>query len=158
MKCFEKNGAKTETFWTRNVKLIAFLITVAVLLGIPTVYFLVQDHDPADTRPQMTLTQLKELAGRPATVTDDELEKYCGEREERKIDGVTVEVYYYITVEGRYHLDAVKVLSPDAAGSAPGKDAIAGAKLAYLSVYDRVTHTRLDLLSKHADADAFFGE
>ena len=160
MRLFASGEGKTETFWTRNVKLIAFLVTVAVLLGIPTVYFLVKDYKPVDTRPQMTLSQLKELASRPTEIGVDELEKYCGEREERQVDGVTVEVYYYLTVEDRSHLDAVKVLVPNAAGSTVtvGKDTVAGAQLAYLCVYDRITHERLDLLSKKADVNAFFGE
>ena len=155
MKSFEnENAGKTETFWTRNVKLIAFLLTTVIVLGIPVVYFLVRDYEPKDTRPEMTVAQLKELASRPTTVSAEELEKYLGEKEERKIDGVTVEVYYYITVEGRYHLDAVKALSSDSTGGSANKEA----KLAYLSIYDRVTHERLDLLSKKADVNAFFGE
>lgn len=156
MKLFGES--KTETFWTRNVKLIAFLVTVVLVLGVPCVYFLVKDYKPRDTRPQMTLADLKALAEHPDRVSDTDLERYCGTREERRVEGVTVEVYYYITVEERYSLDAVKVVSPNAAGSATGKDSGVGGKLAYLSVYDSVTHKRLDLLSKNADVQAFFSE
>ena len=149
---------KTESFWTRNVKLIAFLLTVVILLGIPVAYFAIRDYKPEDTRPQMTLEQLKELAGRPGQVTQEELDRYRGENEERKIDGVTVEVYYYITVGDRYHLDAVKVLVPETGTVQNDKTQITGAELSYLSVYDRVTRERLDLLSKNADVDAFCGD
>ena len=153
----EDGRERTETFFTRNVKLIAFFLTVVVVLGIPTVFFLIRDYEAEDTRPEMTVAQLKELAARPAAVGTEELDRYRGTKEERKIDGVTVEVYYYITVEGRYHLDAVKVLVEDReAGSVAGKDTVKDAELAYLSIYDRQTHERLDLLSKKADVDAFF--
>lgn len=153
----ERNLTKgTENFWTRNVKLITFFVTVVVLLGIPTVYFMIRDYKPQDMRPEMTVEELKDLAHRPQAVGTEELDAYKGECTERKVDGVTVEIYYYITVDDRYHLDAVKLTEEGESGAVVDKTQISGAQLAYLSVYDRLTHKRLDLLSKNADVDAFF--
>ena len=72
----------TETFWTRNVRLVAFFITVAVLIGGGVLVSILARRDvsaPDDkTLPEITLEQVVALSHRGGDVYLSDLTPYAG--------------------------------------------------------------------------------
>ena len=141
---------RTENFFTRNVRLITFLAVVAAFLAVTVMLGVIVhgdflfDFSENDTRPEMTVEEMREICARAATVTGAELSAWRGENYDRKIDGVTVEKYYYINnVGGRYNLSAT-VRASDG-------------RMVYFALYDLETKEMIDLLDKKSDLDAFLG-
>ena len=142
---------KTETLLSRNARLVAFLcviaafLAVAILLGQAVhgdIDVFLSLFEKKDEREEMTLEALQEICDRPSAVTGAELARYRGENEERKIDGVTVEKYYFLNGIGdRYNLCATERASDG--------------KVVYLVLYDTVTKKQIDLLDKASDIDGF---
>ena len=92
----------------------------------------------------MPLEALYAICDRPSDVTGATLARYRGENEERRIDGVVVEKYYFLNGIGdRYNLSATERVSDG--------------KIMYLVLYDSVTKKQVDLLDKTSDIDGFLG-
>jgi len=141
---------RTENVFTRNVRLFTFLSVVAVflvgavMLGVIVHGDFLFDFPENDTRPEMTVEEMKAICARAATVTGAELGKWRGENYDRAIDGVIVEKYYYINdIGGRYNLSAT-VRASDG-------------RMMYFALYDLQTKEMIDLLDKKSDLDAFLG-
>ena len=146
----ENAVGRTENILTRNVRLVTFIAVIAVFLlgatalGVAVHGDFLYDFSDNDTRPEMTVEEMKALCLRAATVTGRELEAYKGENYDREIDGVTVEKYYYVNgIGGRYNLSATVRVSDG--------------RMMYFVLYDLQTKETLDLLDKKSDLDAFLG-
>ncbi len=144
-------AGKTESFLSRNVRLITFLVCVCLFLAGALVAgaMIYGDLDFSrpenDTRPEMSVEELRGIAARAKTLTGGELSRYRGENYDRQIDGVTVEKYYYINaIGGRYNLSATERASDG--------------RIMYLTVYDLESKKQIDLLDGESDFDAFLGD
>lgn len=141
----QETVGKTETFFSRNVRLITFLICMAVFFGTvgPWSVFKIYEYigQAQDTRVEMTLSDLHTLAARSASLTQKDLDGFYGERDVRTVDGIEVEVYYQIPIGQEYSLFATSVTSTG--------------RIMYLQLTDLNTFERIDLLDKNADLDAF---
>ena len=134
---------KTETFWTRNVRIIAFTITVSVFLMGVLIFYFVHNYEPKDTRPEMTYEQLYDIAMKPDAVTGEVLARYRGQNDVRRAtDGNPVENYYYIMIEDRYQL--------------VGTESVSEGEIKFLQVTDLVTKKTVDLLGKQSAIREFF--
>ena len=144
-------AGKTETLLSRNARLVAFLcvivafLAVAILLGQAVhgdVDSFLSLFEKEDEREVMPLEALYAICDRPSDVTGATLARYRGENEERRIDGVVVEKYYFLNGIGdRYNLSATERTSDG--------------KIVYLVLYDSVTKKQIDLLDKTSDIDGF---
>lgn len=89
-----ETAGKTESFFSRNVRLITFLICIAIFLAFfgPVSVFTIGKiiEKRADRKQAMTVEETLKLAQSPGTVTFDLLRKYDGKYHETE----TVEVYY----------------------------------------------------------------
>ena len=90
-----ETAGKTETFFSRNVKLITFLICVAIILS-PFVITYIQDV--METRreaelPQMTVDELVFIAERGNDLRQMDLSKYEDYREEIDMQGMKYASY-----------------------------------------------------------------
>ena len=90
-----ETAGKTETFFSRNVKLITFLICVAIILS-PFVITYIQDV--METRreaelPQMTVDELVFIAERGNDLRQRDLSKYEDYREEIDMQGMKYASY-----------------------------------------------------------------
>lgn len=96
---------KTETFFTRHVKLLAFLLTLTLFLAAFTPLAILEARDyfskKGDNRPEMTTTDLILLMDRKSTLTLDDFTAYVGREMEA---GEGDYRYYYIEVSGGYLL------------------------------------------------------
>ena len=99
---------KTETFFTRHVKLVAFLLTLTVFLAAFTPFAILKARDyfsrKGDDRPEMTTTDLILLIDRKASLTLGDFIAYVG----REMEGGEGDYrYYYIMISGGYQLTVV---------------------------------------------------
>lgn len=99
--------SSTETFVTRNVRLITFLICMAVFLAIagPWSVFRIRDAVLSyreDQRTDMTVQDVIALSKAKETPTLSAVEKYQGERSKWGN-----EIHYTVEIEGQYLLYAV---------------------------------------------------
>ena len=90
-----ETAGKTETFFSRNVKLITFLICIAIILS-PFVITYIQDV--METRreaelPQMTVDELVFIAERGNDLRQRDLSKYEDYREEIDMQGMKYASY-----------------------------------------------------------------
>ncbi len=141
-----QDTGKTENFLTRNIRLITFLVCVAlflVLFAMLEGFELFSFDSPADTRPEMTLEDLRAVASAPGRITPELLDTYRGERDDNTIDGLHYSIYQ-IDIGERWFLMA----SFDRSNR----------YLYYLTLTDLQTHTDLDLLKNGSRLDAFLGE
>lgn len=142
----------TETFFTRHVRLITFLVCIAVFLVFfgPVSVFTVKGilDRRADTRREMTVEDVIALADKPRRTLGD-LTVFEGQKSEKTVpvrdgSGGTSErnagTYYYVTVESRYLLSGV---------TKPDSD-----ELVYLTLSDYRSGESVDLLT--GDVRAFF--
>ncbi len=91
-----QSAGQTETFWTRNVRAITFLICIAVFLAffgpvsVFTVSRLIRSRTDGRNKPIMTVSECVRLAEDPTAVTFEILSGYRG----RKSETDSVENYY----------------------------------------------------------------
>ena len=86
---------KTETFLTRNVKLITFLICVSVILS-PFVITYIQDtieDKRLEKRPEMTVDELILLAERGKDLRQRDLDKFEGYCTKTEMQGMKYAMY-----------------------------------------------------------------
>lgn len=96
---------KTETFFTRNVKLLAFLLTLTIFLAAFTPLAILEAKDyfskKGDNRPEMTTTDLILLMDRKSSLTLSDFTAYIG----REMEGGEGDYrYYYIEIADGYLL------------------------------------------------------
>ena len=88
-------AGKTETFFTRNVKLITFLICVVVILS-PFVLTYIQDtieDKRLEKRPEMTVDNLVAIAERGDDLRQRDLSSFVGYRTEVEMQGMKYAMY-----------------------------------------------------------------
>ena len=88
-------AGKTETFFTRNVKLITFLICVAVILS-PFVLTYIQDtieDKRLEKRPEMTVDNLVAIVERGDDLRQRDLSNFVGYRTEIEMQGMKYAMY-----------------------------------------------------------------
>lgn len=88
-------AGKTETFFTRNVKLITFLICVVVILS-PFVLTYIQDtieDKRLEKRPEMTVDNLVAIAERGDDLRQRDLSNFVGYRTEIEMQGMKYAMY-----------------------------------------------------------------
>ena len=88
-------AGKTETFFTRNVKLITFLICIVIIFS-PFVYVYIMDTIEAkrlEKRPEMTVDELVLIADRAKDLHMRDLDKYEGYLTETDIQGMKYAMY-----------------------------------------------------------------
>lgn len=144
---------KTETFFTRNVRLITFLICIAVFFAVfgPFSIFRIRDYirEHSDSRPELTADALIALAERPDGLFLSELESYRGTKQNHTVSvpdnpsqSIVVDVYWQADLAGgRYRCMAVA--EPN------------GGRVTYLTVVDLRTGDRANV--KEDSLRAFFG-
>lgn len=89
------SAGKTETFFTRNVKLITFMICVAVILS-PFVITYIKDvieDKRLENRPEMTVDELVLIAERGKDLRQRDFEKFKDYREEVEMQGMKYASY-----------------------------------------------------------------
>ncbi len=80
-KTYYSESGKTETFWTRHVRTITFLITLGVFLLIftPIAILKAQEYGWFDTRPEMTLSDVIKLSEQNGYVREEQISKFQSE-------------------------------------------------------------------------------
>ena len=130
---------KTETFFTRNVKLITFLICVAVILS-PFVITYIQDvmeERREAARPELTVDELVFIAERGKDLRQRDLAKFEDYRDEIDMQGMKYASYRIpVLHEKELYLSISFDMSMD--------------YVFYVNLTDLDTREELDLLS-HAD-------
>ena len=86
---------KTETFFTRNVKLITFLICVSIILSPFVVTYIkdVLEERRLAARPEMTVEELMVIAERGKNLQQRDLEKFADYREEADMQDMKYAFY-----------------------------------------------------------------
>ena len=126
---------KTETFLTRHVRLITFLVCITVFLflfwpiAMPEMRKL--SHE-GDLRSQMTVSDVLRIADLGTRLQASELDQYVGTKVEMDYGD-----YYYIDVEPHYQMLAVF-----------HKDT---GLLLFCHLSDKVTDEKIDLLKNDAE-------
>ena len=128
-------AGKTETFFTRNVRLITFLICIAVFFALfgPISVFQIHRYiqeNRVDPRPRMTVEEVSDVADRANNLRMSEFDKYAGTLEEGEMGDVQYALYR-LPVDETYRLSV-------------GFDKQTG-KLFYLTLADTVRYEKLDL-------------
>lgn len=139
---------ETETFLTRNVRLITFLICIAVFLGIfgpLSVFHLVRYFDTlADEATlgtvEMTTDDLVALSKRADVLTEKDFERFVREDGGEWKVGHKTGRMSYISVGDRYQLSCMVETSTR--------------KVVYLTLMDLDSGESFDLLDKKTDIDA----
>ena len=104
----EDTAGKTENFFSRNVKTITFLLTLAVFLavfipiGVIGIDKIGELFDPARNLPEMTLEDVVALSEREGTLYLEDLTCYRGQRGEW-----TIGIVYTVYIGEEYLLRAV---------------------------------------------------
>lgn len=95
-------AGQTETFFTRNVRLITFLICIAVFLAIfgPISVFRIMDYveEHADHGRAMQIEDVLNLASQRGSLTLSALEEYEKEADTEHYDIFTVSPHFLVTV------------------------------------------------------------
>ena len=104
-----REGGKTESFFTRNVRTITFLVTLGLFLVvfIPIAILEAKEYfgQDADARPQMQLTDVIRFSESPSGVTPAQLKAYaCVELADM---GEVYESFYEFQIEPHYRMLAV---------------------------------------------------
>lgn len=134
---------KTETFWTRNVKLITFIVTVSILLAlfIPIAILEAKDYfsQKNDDRPKMTESDFCELMDRKNTLQLKDFTAYVG----REMEGAQGDYrYYYIQLSDHCLITVVA-------------DRETG-KVERCLLRDDAMEESVDMMSELVDARAYF--
>ena len=132
---------KTETFFTRHVRLITFLITLSVLLAVflPIAYMEAKEYygQHKDSRPKMEVYDLVILSEQPA-IHRKQLTKFaCVESEKRDQNFCLIQ----IEIEPHYTVFA-------------SADLLTG-EVVYCTILNHETNETIDVLT--ADLRAYFG-
>ena len=129
-------AGKTETFFTRNVKLITFLICVAIILS-PFVITYIKDvieEKRLENRPEMTVDELVLIAERGKDLRQRDFEKFKDYREEVEMQGMKYASYRIpLLHERNCYLSVSFDMTMD--------------YVFYVNLIDLDTHEELDLLS-----------
>ena len=129
-------AGKTETFFSRNVKLITFLICIAVIFSpfvITYIQDIVQAQREAD-RPEMTVDELTHIAKIGNDLRQRDLSKFDDYREEVDMQGMKYASYRIPVLHER---DCYLSVSFDMTMD----------YVFYVNLIDLDTHAELDLLS-----------
>lgn len=135
---------KTETFFTRNVKLITFLICITVIFS-PFVVTYIQDTLEAkrlEARPEMTVDELVSLAQKGNDLRQRDLEKFVEYREEVEMQGMKYASY---RIPVLHEKDLYLSVSFDASLD----------YIFHLNLMDMDTRAELDLLSEADKLEEF---
>lgn len=135
---------KTETFFTRNVKLITFLICITVIFS-PFVVVYIQDTVEAkrlENRPEMTVENLIAIAERGNDLRQRDLEKFVEYREEVEMQGMKYASY---RIPVLHEKDLYLSVSFDASLD----------YIFHLNLMDMDTRAELDLLSEADKLEEF---
>lgn len=128
-------AGKTETFFTRNVKLITFLVCISIIFA-PFVITYVKDtieDKRLEKRPQMAVDALVTIAERGGDLRQRDLSNYEGYRNEVEMQGLKYAMYRIPILHER---DLVLSISFDASMD----------YVFYISLIDMDTREELDLL------------
>jgi len=137
-------AGKTETFFTRNVKLITFLICIAVVFS-PFVYVYVMDAIEAkrlEKRPEMTVDELVLLADRAKDLRMRDFDKYEGYLTETEVQGMEYAMY---RIPILHEKDLVLSISFDASMD----------YVFYINLINMDTRAELDLLKEAHKLEEF---
>lgn len=130
-------AGKTETFFTRNVKLITFLICVAIILS-PFVITYIKDvieEKRLENRPEMTVDELVLIAERGKDLRQRDFEKFKDYREEVEMQGMKYASYRIpVLHERNCYLSVSFDMTMD--------------YVFYVNLIDLDTHEELDLLTE----------
>ena len=98
-------AGKTENFFTRNVKLITFLICVAVILSPFVVTYIkdVIEEKRLEKRPDMTVEELYVIAQKGKDLSQRDLTKYEGYCDKSEMQGMKYAMYH-IPITDRFML------------------------------------------------------
>jgi len=98
---------KTENFFSRNVRLITFLICIGVFLAffVPIVAYEVVDYlaTVRDTRPEMTLSDVVKLSEQKGKISEKQILNFKAS----DVDNKAGQIYYYFDVAPHYHVLAI---------------------------------------------------
>ena len=97
--------SKTETFFTRHVRLITCLVCIAVFMVLFWPIAMPEMHKfshEGDIRPKMTVNDVVRISGMGNRFTEAEAAKYVGIQTDTDYEN-----YYYIDVEPHYQVLAV---------------------------------------------------
>ncbi len=142
-------AGKTETFFTRHVRLITFLICIAVFLvtfvplalwGPVNIFDLMRSCTEQETRVEMTVEDLESVAAKNKYLSIRDLDRFVSETSSGEQSGLKY-VVYQIDVGDRYLLTA-------SFNEASGM-------VYYLTLTDLETDAYLDLLEDYRDLDEF---
>ena len=101
------SAGKTETFFSRNVRLITFLICISVFLAlfVPIVAYEVVDYlaDARDTRPEMTLSDVVRLSAQNGKISEKQITGF----KPSEVDNKAGQIYYYFDIAPYYHVLAI---------------------------------------------------
>lgn len=137
-------AGKTETFFTRNVKLITFLICVVVILS-PFVLTYIQDtieDKRLEKRPEMTVDNLVAIAERGDDLRQRDLSSFVGYRTEVEMQGMKYAMYRIPII---HEDDLVLSISFDASLD----------YVFYLKLINQDTKKELDLLTEANKLEEF---
>lgn len=137
-------AGKTETFFTRNVKLITFLICICVIFS-PFVYVYIMDtieDKRLEKRPEMTVDELVLIADRAKDLRMRDLDKYEGYLTETDIQGMKYAMY---RIPILHEKDLVLSISFDASMD----------YVFYINLINMDTRAELDLLKEAHKLEAF---
>ena len=137
-------AGKTETFFTRNVKLITFLICIVIIFS-PFVYVYIMDTIEAkrlENRPEMTVDELVLIADRAKDLRMRDLDKYEGYLTETDIQGMKYAMY---RIPVLHEKDLVLSISFDASMD----------YVFYINLINMDTRAELDLLKEAHKLEAF---
>lgn len=98
---------KTENFFSRNVRLITFLICVSVFLAffVPIVAYEVVDYlaDARDNRPEMTISDVLRLSEQNGKISEKQIQGF----KSSDVDNKVREIYYYFDIAPHYSVLAI---------------------------------------------------
>ena len=107
-------AGKTENFFTRNVRLITFLICIAVFLGIfgpLSVFHIYQYYTEMQedaSYVEMTVDDLRALAKRAETLTEKDFERFLRDDGGDWTVGPKTGRMFYIQIGERYQLSCME--------------------------------------------------
>ncbi len=100
-------AGKTENFFSRNVRLITFLVCIGVFLAffVPIVAYETIDYLKAarDTRPEMTLNDVLRLSEQNGKISEKQIQKF----KTTHVDVQAATIYYYFDISPHYHVLAI---------------------------------------------------
>ena len=137
-------AGKTETFFSRNVKLITFLICIAVIFS-PFVITYIKDvieEKRLASRPEMTVDELVLVAQKSKDLRQRDLAKFDDYREESEMQGMQYAMY---RIPIMHEKDLILSASFDASID----------YIFFLKVIDQDTREELDLLTEADKLEEF---